>query len=430
MNKYINSPLLQNLRAKVINSLCTPANNQLWLTGPEGRGKTTFINELFCELKNRKTEAYITSNKVFEDLKSRFPKFEDHINNFFNHLAQSNISILSTNKKWREMVDYLNKNYLSFDGFWSTCSMTLELHPQSFGLSINPSYNKLQTFLLFINSIAHIVEVKELKERSPNYSSLLTGQWAVAYLTESMRSWANHERINWILCNDGVEHLFSSPFLNDRGPLFLTNLIFGLQISKLPSVFIANDATSALKVADEYYKKVFEKGYGSGVESSTSTKIDSTNLVFYEVPELPSDEAISYLNSHIAFPEKYTKALWKITGGNWSLISKILSDYKNFEHNLSLGTVQQILSGSPSLVDDEYFPMLKSKDDQLQYLREEQLKMFIKNLYHDTLSADILRFENSMNEVLSSPPMQKMRDDVKNEVHFKVIVSCESRDKW
>ncbi|UKK02921.2 hypothetical protein MACK_003019 [Theileria orientalis] len=415
MNKYINSSLVQNLRAKVLNSLCTPTNKQIWLIGPEGRGKTTFINQL---------------NKVFDGLNSRFPKFEEHTGNYFNHLGQSNINILNTNKKWRDMVVSMTKNQMSFDDFWSTCSLTLELHPQSFGLNISPNYNKVQKFLLFVNSIAHRVDVNEVKELSPNYSNLVTGQWTVTYLTECMRSFANNERINWILCNDGVEHLFSSPFLNDRGPLFLRNLIFGLQLSNLPSIFIANDSTSALKVADEYYKKVFEKDSSSVIESNANTKIDNANLVFCDMPELPSDQAISYLSSQIPFSEKYIKSLWKITGGNWSLMNKILSDYKNFENNISLGTVQQILSGSSSLVDDEYFPILKSKDDQLEYLKEEQLKMYIKNLYHDTLSVDVITFENSMNHLLSSPSMQKMRDDVKNEVHFKVIVSWLTDNTW
>ncbi|UKJ89933.2 hypothetical protein MACJ_003187 [Theileria orientalis] len=460
MNNYLNSPILQNLRVKVLNSLCTSGNKQLWLIGPEGRGKTTFINQLLTELNNRKTETYITSyfdfknakdynfqtslfkfvdsiigsasglthisnsslNNVFDDLKSRFPKFEQHTNNYFNHLSHSNVNILNTNKKWREMVDYMNKNDSSFEVFWRTCSLTLELLPQSFGLTINPNYNKLQTFLLFVNSIAHRVDVNEVKERSPNYSNLVTGQWAVTYLTECMRSFANHEKFNWILCNDGVEHLFSSPFLNDRGPVFLTNLIFCLQLSKLQSVFIADDSTSALKVADGYYNKALEKDLGSGVESNVNTNIDITNMVFYDMPEMPSDQAISYLTLNIPFPERYIKSVWKITGGNFSLMNKILSDYKSFEQKVSLGTVQQVLSGTSSLVDDEYFPMLKSKDDQLQYLKEEQLKMFIKNLYHDTLNEDIIKFDNSMNEVLSSPSIQKMRADVKNEVHFKVIV--------
>ncbi|KAF5153293.1 NACHT domain protein [Theileria parva strain Muguga] len=453
MNRIINFNI-KNIKLNIVNNISKPTNKQIWLVGPEGRGKTTLIHGILDHLKNNKAESYITTyfdfknvkdfnfqtalvkyvdsiinsaskltqtnskqlERVFLDLNVRFPKFNQHISSFFNHLKNSNV--LKSNHKWIQSVSSL-KDGISFGDWWNLCMMTYELNPKSFGVSKQVNFNSAQLFLLFVNSIACLIDMENCQHITP-LSSSVTGQWVISYVLESIKLMMREEKMNWIICNDGIDHLVRSPFLSDRGPVFLSHLLLNLQISSLPSVFISNDSTVPLLLTNKHYEKLFNNNVNNSMTINRS--YDPNNFIFHQVDEISQEETMNYLNSKLAFGEKFMKCIWKITGGNLSLINKVFEDYEEFVKKVSLGTVQQILSGSTSVVDDEYFPINKSKEEQINYLREEQFKMFLKTLQHDTFNPDIIKFENMMSSFLSSVAIEEMKLNMKNLVHFKVLV--------
>eukprot|EP00375_Theileria_parva_P001719 XP_764394.1 hypothetical protein [Theileria parva strain Muguga] len=431
MNRIINFNI-KNIKLNIVNNISKPTNKQIWLVGPEGRGKTTLIHGILDHLKNNKAE----SERVFLDLNVRFPKFNQHISSFFNHLKNSNV--LKSNHKWIQSVSSL-KDGISFGDWWNLCMMTYELNPKSFGVSKQVNFNSAQLFLLFVNSIACLIDMENCQHITP-LSSSVTGQWVISYVLESIKLMMREEKMNWIICNDGIDHLVRSPFLSDRGPVFLSHLLLNLQISSLPSVFISNDSTVPLLLTNKHYEKLFNNNVNNSMTINRS--YDPNNFIFHQVDEISQEETMNYLNSKLAFGEKFMKCIWKITGGNLSLINKVFEyvilpysivnyrDYEEFVKKVSLGTVQQILSGSTSVVDDEYFPINKSKEEQINYLREEQFKMFLKTLQHDTFNPDIIKFENMMSSFLSSVAIEEMKLNMKNLVHFKVLVSTPLINKF
>ncbi|XP_953393.1 uncharacterized protein TA10135 [Theileria annulata] len=396
MNRIINSTI-KNIKLNIVNNISKPTNKQslfhlyIWLVGPEGRGKTTLIHGILDHLKNSRTESHITTYFDFNNVK-----------------------------------DFNFQEGMNFRDWWNLSMMTYELNPKSFGVSKQGNFNSAQLFLLFINSVACRIDMENCQNITPPSSSI-TGQWVISYMLETIKLMMREEKMNWIFCNDGIDHLVSSPFLSDRGLVFLSNLLLNLQIASLPSVFISNDSTIPLLLTNKHYEKLFSNNGNNPM--SINRIYDSNNFIFHQVDEISQEEAMNYLSSKLEFGEKFIKCIWKITGGNLSLINKVLEDYEEFVKKVSLGTVQQILSGSKSLVDDEYFPINKSKHEQISYLREEQFKLFLKTLHHDTFNSviyryqsDIIKFENMMNGFLSSVPIEEMKLNMKNLVHFKVVV--------
>ncbi|GIX60613.1 uncharacterized protein BcabD6B2_00480 [Babesia caballi] len=161
----------------------------------------------------------------------------------------------------------------------------------------------------------------------------------------------------------------------------------------------------------------------SAAPPSAEATVDPSSLLCFDVPEVEPAVARAVLKENIQNCDRVARALFRVSGGNLKLLARLVRSYRELEASLDLPAVHQILAGSVSPVDDEYFPLKGTLEEQAQYLQEERCKMFVRNVHNTALECEVGQFENLMNRFLSLPSMESIRHRLKNRVHFWVAVS-------
>lgn len=294
----------------------------------------------------------------------------------------------------------------------------IKTNPDVFGFSKPQNISTCWKCLYILNAVGTVAEIEE--GNNLNLNTGVTGKWVTIYLLEAIKSLYDLQQKKWILCLDGIECLVST-FLKDRGFIFLSYLIKSVQDLGIRAVFISNESALDLSLANNYYFKILKSDIYHRIPPNFTNIFDTSRFHYFSVPEMPVDNAMSILTEE--FPnEAMRKALWKISGGNYYFLNKLIENYRGFKDSVSLCAVQKILSGSKNEVDDEFFPLKKPKEVQEKYLHGEHCRIFIKNLYNTCLNEDITRFENSMNRFLSSQTMEELKVRLNNKIHFFVAV--------
>ncbi|CDR97291.1 hypothetical protein, conserved [Babesia bigemina] len=398
------------------------------MVGPEGRGKTTLLKELMKQ--GQIPGPY--------DLRYAYYDFGANANhNFQVMVTQWSSSLISQNPlvgkiehdECSKVFDAVNGEHdiLQITGatWHDTCLLLLKHAPATLGIHNVSAVGSTEPFFYGLYAVGIIAEKAEIESRGEaNPSSLLTGTWATKYLLKACSALSQLHRSRLVLCFDGVHHLTRSPFLNDRGGRFLHQLLSGMQANNLHSVLISDDCVSTMPLVDERLSaKLDDVSMQPNEPPSAEATVDRSSLVWLDVPELEPTVARAALKQGIWNCDRVVKALMKVSGGNMKLLSNLVRSYREMELSLDLPAVHQILAGSVSPVDDEYFPLKGTVEEQARYLQEERCKMFVRNVHNAALATEVGQFENLMNRFLSLPAMEAVRHRLNNNVHFWVTVS-------
>nr|BAN64908.1 hypothetical protein [Babesia bovis] len=304
----------------------------------------------------------------------------------------------------------------------NTCQMLLKHSPATMGIQKDVTVTPAEACFYNLYASGIIAERTELESAdASNPSAMLTTRYAIAHVLRANKKLCDLRNRKWILCLDEVHHLYQSCFLHDRGPRFLSDLLLEIQRNKVNSVLVSDDSTVCFPYVDEklaqsisqcYMKTYKDLGY-----------VDTKQLVHLDIPEIETNVAKGGINEVVYHSDSVSKALLKLSGGNLGLINTLLTSYQKFEEQLDLPAVHKILAGSESPVDDEYFPLNATAEEQVTYLREERSRMFVRNIQNVALSSNISKFENMMNRFLSLPLMEQIKPRLEDYVHFKVTVN-------
>ncbi|AFZ81602.1 hypothetical protein BEWA_010160 [Theileria equi strain WA] len=408
MSRYGVPAHLSSLKQAVFNHLKTEVHTQLWLTGPKGRGKSRLINAILSEFEVKDEinhfSSYVDFGNIFnqncQTLITRFadalissvkyPKgYDDEtlkklFDDVLNEISSSNFHV----KIFLKSIDYDKVDDLdgekpseriNFSKLLKVYEEVIKINPGAFGFSNSPNIPTCWKCLYILNAVGTLAEIKEIEESNNiNLSTSVTGKWVTVYLLKAIRAIYELDQKKWVLSLDGIESLMST-LLKDRG-------------------------------SDIYHR----------LPENFANIFDSNQFVYLEVPEIPVDIAMAILTKEFSCDITNNRALLKLSGGNYHLLNKCIENYRDFKSNVSLDTIKKILSGSKNEVDDEFFPVNKPKELQENYLSTEHGKFFIKNLYNACLSEDIIKFENSMNNFLSSLTMEELKIKLNNRV-FETI---------
>lgn len=451
MSRYGVPAHLSSLKQAVFNHLKTEVHTQLWLTGPKGRGKSRLINAILSEFEVKDEinhfSSYVDFGNIFnqncQTLITRFadalissvkyPKgYDDEtlkklFDDVLNEISSSNFHV----KIFLKSIDYDKVDDLdgekpseriNFSKLLKVYEEVIKINPGAFGFSNSPNIPTCWKCLYILNAVGTLAEIKEIEESNNiNLSTSVTGKWVTVYLLKAIRAIYELDQKKWVLSLDGIESLMST-LLKDRGLMFLSHLVKNIQDLRIKTVLISNDSAVTLSLANYYYLKNFRSDIYHRLPENFANIFDSNQFVYLEVPEIPVDIAMAILTKEFSCDITNNRALLKLSGGNYHLLNKCIENYRDFKSNVSLDTIKKILSGSKNEVDDEFFPVNKPKELQENYLSTEHGKFFIKNLYNACLSEDIIKFENSMNNFLSSLTMEELKIKLNNRVHFFVTV--------
>lgn len=453
----IPSNALRVLNSRLLQAVSSASSRQVLLVGPEGRGKTNMLKNLmrhgtvnhafsyydfevnshhnFQVMIVQWASSLISQNpliqlsqashamEAFDQLKKDMSDVEKHARSYFGRI----LSHKTLEKRVSSHLERILEADKDIDGrLWSETSQLLLVNaPWTMGLKDSHNVGEIEAIchsLVASTIIAEKVELENQGEIHP--SSKLTGKLTTSCLLRYFKILSDKLGKNWVLCLDGINHLCSSPFLRDRGEVFLDHTIDELQGIKINSVLASDSSVPCVKLLDPDLSNSLKQMYKLPPEKpSGEAAADKSGLMFLDVPELETSVTASLLRNNIFNCNNITKALLRVVGGNIGLLSNIITSYTKMEETLDLPAVQQILAGSKNPVDDEYFPFKESVEDQVRYLQEERCKMFVRNLHNVAIRSEISRFENLMNQFLSLPGIEEMKLRLKNRVHFWVTVS-------
>ncbi|GFE53450.1 Dcp1-like decapping family protein [Babesia ovis] len=484
---------------------------QVFIVGPEGRGKTTLIKDLirhgtskspnghhysyynfesnanhnFQVMVTRWTSSLISQHplikvcgeqdciNVYNELEKAIPQLKTHIRTFLNR-------ILTLKHLDRQLANHLrdiiaSNNEITGQLWYDTCSLILKHAPATMGIYDHSEVRPAEAFFYGLFAVGIIAEKAEIECRNlSNPSSRLTATWASKYVIQAFSVLSQLHKQRWIMCLDGIHELTRSPFLFDRGTTFLRHLLAELQANRVSALFISDDSMSSLAYYNKQLSRSIDRVYSdltgrslshgttppdtrgdasvlsnasrdtsilsdvsrdclsspnpnvdvhSTLDTQYAVSIDSSSVVHFHMPEIEPSVSRGILKEDIHYSDAIARALVKVCGGNLGLINTIVVAYKDLENNLDLPAVHQILAGSESPVDDEYFPLNASAEQQAEYLHEERCRMFVRNVHNLALPTEIIKFENMINRFLSLPLMESINHKFGDNLHFMITVN-------
>lgn len=446
---------LRVLGSRVLQTIASSSGRQVCLAGPEGRGKTTLIGNIIKQGNHETAFSYYdfeananhnfqvmvmqwTSSLIsqhplikqaslvdtlaaLEQLRTEIPDTDEHFNRYLQRILSH--KRLDTRVSQHLSRVLATKDVVSGSVLSETCQMLLKHAPWTMGIKEPAGVAETEAIYHAVNGACIIAEKAELERRGEsNPNSKLTAELTTTSLLRLLKALSHQLGKHWVLCLDGISHLVSSPFLRDRGEAFLEHLMMETRSSQITSVFISDSSTPFVKLLDAGLSNKLRAAHMLPPRDTAELKPDTLPL-FFDVPEIETPVAMSILRENIWNSEAIAKALYRVSGGNIALLSKIVSSYRTFEETMDLPAVQQVLAGSENPVDDEYFPFKETMEDQTRYLQEERCKIFVRNLHNTFLKPEIGKFENLMNQFLSLPMVEEIKNRLENRVHFWVTVS-------
>ncbi|ORM40224.1 uncharacterized protein BXIN_1377 [Babesia sp. Xinjiang] len=457
--RSVPSAILRKLQNRIARAVSSDGGRQVIVVGPEGRGKTTLIKDVinhghrqsfrnvaysyydFQRNANHNFQVMVTQwsselishhpmlnhtsktdcLEVFNVLNDQIPQLQMHIKTFLRRL----LTLKYLDRTLAAHITSILKsdNEVSPELWYDTCLLLLKHAPGTMGIHDTSSVGNIEPFFYGLYAVGIIAEKTEIEAKGEhNSSSRLTGIWATKYV---LRPWHIISRLrqnNWILCLDSLHELIRSPFLNDRGGNFIWQMVEEIQANNMSAVLISDECTATIPFIDQKLANNIDDVYMRPRGNVSAEKVDPSALVFLDVPEIEPTVARGALKEGISNSENIARALLKVSGGNLRLINSLINSYRDLESSLDLPAVHQILAGSNSPVDDEYFPLNGSLEDQVQYLKDERCRMFVRNVHNAALKNEVGKFENMMNRFLSLPAMESARHRLGDNIHFLVTV--------